>query len=110
MTYEIVFSPAALDDLDRVWEASQNPGITDQYIDDLLTAVDKKKKYPKTGTPLIYLGIISGMYMVHFKAYIVFYRILGERIEVGRVLYAGSDYMKTLFGKSEMTMNESDED
>ena len=52
MSFEIVYSPAAVSDLDRVWdevyEASQSFDIADRYITDLRAAVGKKKNYPKT--------------------------------------------------------------
>lgn len=52
MSFEIVYSPAAVSDLDRVWdevyEASQSFDIADRYITDLRAAVSKKKNYPKT--------------------------------------------------------------
>ena len=36
-----------------------------------------------------------------YKKYNVFYRIADSQIEVARILYGASDYMKELFGKSE---------
>lgn len=112
MTYKLVYSPESLDDLDRiwaeVWAASEDFETADRYPDDLRIAIRAKKKYPKTGTPLTYMGEFSGIYMVSFKAYIAFYRIRGDRIEVGRVLFAGSDYMKTLFGISEFVPEDAE--
>lgn len=49
-------------------------------------------------------GEFTGIYLVCFKEYIAFYRIHGDVIEVGRVLFARSDYMKTLFGRGEFVM------
>ena len=113
MSFEVTYSPLAEEDLDIVWdevfEASQNFDTADKYVRDLRAEVRKKKKYPKTGTPLTFMGEFTGLYYVTFKEYRAFYRIIGNLIEVGRVLFARSDYMKTLFGNSEYTL-EDDED
>ena len=113
MSCDLRYSPAALEDLDHIWygvcEASGSFDTADRYLDDLRDKIRKKKKYPKTGNPLLYMGEFTGIYMVPFKAYIAFYRIRGNVMEVGRVLYSKSDYMKTLFGRSEYIL-EDDED
>ena len=113
MVYHLKYSPIAEDDLDRiwdeVWDASQNFGIADKYVENIRNALGQKKKYPKTGSPLTYLGEFTGLYSVTFKEYIAFYRIHGDVIEVARVLFSRSEYMKILFGKSEY-FSEDDED
>lgn len=105
MSYTIVYAPEAQSDLDRIWdevyETSKSVEIADQYIEGLRNALRKKKHYPKTGSSLSFMGEPTGIYYVSFKRYIAFYRIRDKRIEVGRVLFAGSDYMKSLFGRSE---------
>lgn len=114
MIFEIIYSPAAVSDLDRVWdevyEASQSFDIADKYITDLRAAVSKKKNYPKTGTPLSFMGEFTGIYYVTFKEYMAFYRIYENRMEIGRILFARSDYMKTLFGKSDYTLEDTEDD
>ena len=113
MKFEVTYSPVAEDDLDRVWDevyiASQDFDTADKYVDDLRAVIRKKKKYPKTGIPLTYMGEFTGIYYVTFKEYIAFYRIVGNLIEVGRVLFARSDYMKTLFGRSEHTLEDNED-
>ena len=49
------------------------------------------------------MGEFTGIYYVAFKEYIAFYRINENRMEIGRILFARSDYMKTLFGKRDYT-------
>lgn len=112
MTYGIQYSPLAQEDLDRVWdevyEASSDFDIADKYISDLREAVRQKKKYPKTGTPLTFKGEFTGIYYVHFKEYNIFYVICEGYIRIARVLYARSDYMKSLFGKSEYMLEDTE--
>ena len=104
MIYQLRYSPIAEEDLDRVWdevwEASQNFDIADKYVEDLRNVLKQKKKFPKTGSPLTYMGEFTGLYYVTFKEHIAFYRIHGDVIEVARVLFSRSDYMKVLFGKA----------
>ena len=110
--YSIKYSPAALDDLDQVWlevlSASGSINITDQYVNDLLKVISSKSSFPYSGTPLIYMGEATGIYYIIFKSYMAFYRISGDNLEVGRILFARSDYMKILFGKSEFIPEDTD--
>ena len=113
MTYELVYSPESLEDLDRiwseVWEVSRDPDTADEYIKGLRGSVRKKRDYPKSGIPVSYMGEFTGIYMVSFKAYIAFYRIHGNVIEIGRFLYAKSDYLRILYGKSEFIPEDRDD-
>lgn len=113
MSFKLRYSPEALDDMDRVWsevwEASRDFDTADKYIADLRARIRKKTDFPKSGSPLSYMGEFTGIYMVFLKSYIAFYRIRDDAIEVGRVLYAGSDYMKTFFGHSESILEDDDE-
>ena len=114
MTYKLYYSPESLDDLDRVWsevwEASQDIEVTDQYVKGIRDAIGEKKRFPKTGTPLTYMGEFTGIYSVTFKEYMAFYRLHGDSMEVGRVLYSKSDYIRILFGKSEYTLEDQDDE
>ena len=104
MNFEIRYSPSAVKDLDDVWdgvwEASQDLDITDQYIRDLTGKISEKKNYPKTGAPLYYRGLFTGYYFITFKAYIAFYRITDNYLEVSRVLLSKRDYIKILLDKN----------
>lgn len=110
MVYQLKYSPIAVDDLDQVWddvfEASQDVDVSDRYIEGIRDALRQKIKYPKTGSPLSYMGEFTGLYSVTFKEYKAFYRIHGDVIEVARILFLRSDYMKTLFGKSEYILED----
>ena len=54
------------------------------------------------------MGEFTGIYYVTFKEDMAFYRIRENVKEVSRILFARSDYMKTLFGRSEYTMDDTD--
>ena len=106
----IKYSPEALADLDRVWcevwEASQDLITTQQYIEDFRNAIRSKISFPKSGAPLLWNGVFTGIYFVPFKTYLAFYRVSETALEVGRILPMKSDYMKTLFG---ISSHQSDE-
>ena len=101
MSYQLLYSPSALRDLDRIWaevySASQERGIAGAYVDGLMKAVAQKCNFPLSGTPLYYDGRFTGYYFVVFKAYIAFYRVQDESVFVDRVLFGKSDYMRKLF-------------
>ncbi len=112
MAFEVKYSPLAEIDLDRVWdevyEVSRDFDVADKYIRDIRSAIRQKNRYPQTGIPLNYMGEFTGMYYVSFKEYMAFYVIQDESIKVSRVLYSRSDYMKTLFGKSEYKLEDTE--
>lgn len=103
--YKIRYTPAAQKDLENVWrgvtEASGNTELADRYVSDFMDKIAEKKKYPETGNPLYYRGLVTGFYSVNFKAYKAFYRIKEPYVEVIRILLAKSDYLKTIFGEEE---------
>ena len=100
MKYEVKYSKAAIRDLERIWgevyEASKSYEITKKYIDDLIDKVEAKAAYPESGSPLYYEDSFTGYRFVVFKAYLAFYRIDKDAVLVDRVLFARSDYMRSL--------------
>ena len=91
--------------MDGVWddvlEASREPDVADQYVEDFADKIAEKKLFPNSGIPLHYRGLFTGFYSVNFKAYKAFYRVMEDYIEVLRIIPAKRDYMKVLFGETE---------
>ncbi|MBR3017031.1 MAG: type II toxin-antitoxin system RelE/ParE family toxin [Clostridia bacterium] len=102
MSCQLRWSPAALEDLDSIWsdvlEASGDVVTADRFVAGLREAVSGKKEFPMSGTPLLFMGVFTGIRYVRFKRYIAFCRVRGDVLEVSRVLFEASDYMKPLFG------------
>lgn len=100
MSFQVVYSPTAIRDLDRVWaevyEASKEETAA-RYIEELMDCVSEKRHFPKSGSPLYYEGSFTGYYFVVFKAYMAFYRVQDERVLVDRVVFRRSDYMRIIF-------------
>ena len=96
----LVYSRAALDDLGRVWdevfEASADADKADAYLEGLRAEVRAKAAFPRSGHPVEYCGLFTGFYWVRYKAYLAFYRLRDDRMEVARVLYFRQDYLSAL--------------
>ena len=98
MEYRIVYSDMALSDMDKAWDvihdASMDIDTADNYIKALRANLKEISKHPKTGERLYYEDMFTGIYYVTRKKYSAFYRIVGDSIQVGRVLYNRSEYIK----------------
>ena len=103
--YKIRYTPGAMRDMEAVWdgvyEASKEPDVADRYVNDFIDEIEKRKQFPFSGIPLVYRGLFTGFYAVHFKKYKAFYRIHDSSIEVIRIIMEKMDYMNILFGESE---------
>ena len=101
MSRTVQYSPAAIQDLDRVWdevyEASKSGETASNYVYDLMDEIAKRKEFPESAPRLFYQDMDTGYRYIPFKSYIAFYFIDGEAIKVSRVLYGRSDYMRKLF-------------
>ena len=104
-SYKIRITPNAHNDMENIWldvlNASKDYDTADKYVNDFMNEIISKKKAPKTGTPVYHRGLFSGFYFIIFKAYLAFYRINYEYMEVIRILPSKSDYLQTLFGANE---------
>lgn len=99
---DIRYSPLALQDLDNIWSyialELKNPKAAQHTIGSILATVSRLSTFPDSGTPLSALyPIRTGYRYVSSGNYLAFYRHEGD-VYVDRVLYAGSDYLKTLLG------------
>lgn len=103
--YKIRYTPEAMRDMDEVWdgvyEVSKEADVADRYVNDFIDEMEKKKEFPFSGIPIVYRGLFTGFYAVHFKKYMAFYRVHDSYIEVIRIIMEKRDYMMILFGESE---------
>ena len=102
MSYDVRYSSEAGEDIDGIWDiiysVSQNYDVADHYVDDIIRELEEKRDFPRSGAPLLYRGLFTGFYSVLFKKYLAFYRVQDGYIDVARVLFATTDYIKILFG------------
>lgn len=101
MPSNVVYSPLAQSDLDRIFDYISdelaNPSAAIDTINAILDRVELLTAFPDSGTPLSSIYPISTDYRFVISGnYLAFYRH-EENVYVDRILYAGSDYLKTLF-------------
>lgn len=67
---------------DSVYEASKEADVADRYVNDFIDEMERKKQFSFSGIPIVYRGLFTGFYAVHFKRYRAFYRAHDNYIEV----------------------------
>lgn len=100
----LLWSEMASLDIEEMWcdvlEASQDIETADNYRNGLKTKVKKKAEWPYSGKKICRLnGEFTGYYGVIFKEYIALYQIEEDAMEVARVMYLKSNYMRRIFGE-----------
>lgn len=99
---KVVYSPLAQNDLEEILnyitEELASPNAAVNTVGSILDRADLLALFPDSGTPLssIY-PITSGYRFAQSGNYLIFYRHI-ENVYIDRILYAKSDYLKTLFG------------
>lgn len=92
---DLAFSPAALADMDGIWDYSAlhwGPDQADAYVDDIVAACHELASGQKTGRPAIrqgYLKYLIGAHMLYFQD-------RGDRLEVIRILHGRQDVERHL--------------
>lgn len=108
MSVEVVYSPEALHDLDRIWEwiaiEHEEPAAAERTVQCILERVDGIAALPHS-TPSLNsrCRIRSDWRFVEACNYLAFFRVSTERIYVDRILSGKSDYLRKLFGVEDGT-------
>ena len=105
MKNKIHYSPESRRDLDDIWDyivlELQNRSAAERVIAHIMNAVDPLKNFAEMGTPLSSIADVGTDYRFLVSGnYMVFYRVQGCDVYIGRVLYGRSDYMSSLFKDS----------
>ncbi len=101
---ELVWSPAAVDDLntaaDYIESELASPMAARRLVDSVIEKAQLFANVPGAGTVLRTLGGIDTGYRYMVSGnWMIFLECADGRALVVRVLYARSDYMRTLFGE-----------
>jgi plasmid stabilization system protein ParE len=88
---EPIISPRARRDLGEAWEylSERSPSAADRLIKKFGKAVKMHASFPESGRPREEFGKGVRSFVVY--PYVVFYRAVGETIEVARVLHGRRD-------------------
>lgn len=91
MTFAIRRLPAAIADLDAIWDyiAQDNPDAADQTVARIFSATRRLADFPSSGTrrPDIHPTAQS----IPVGAYLILYRLQDEAVEIVRVLHGARD-------------------
>jgi toxin ParE1/3/4 len=92
-----LLSPAARADLDGIWLYSARQWSieqADKYYNDLLDRIELLAVEPKVG---ISIGQVrKGYRRLNFRSHAIYYRSLGEVIEIIRILHSSMDFARHL--------------
>ncbi len=103
MPNKILYSKAALKDLDSIWNYIEsdlcNPIAAEHTITGIMDKIDTIATFPGSGAKLVFDNELdSGYHFVVYHHHLAFYRIKeNQTVYVDRVLYGGQDYLKILF-------------
>ena len=100
MSYRVTFSTVAIEDIGKmtndIYSACLDKKTTDEYVNNLLKKIYDIKDFPESGIPLLFVKQQTGYRYIIYKSYLAFYHIKMSEIIVDRVLFARSDYTKTI--------------
>ncbi len=101
MIHELHFSPAALDDLDEIYDYILtdlgNPGAAGRTVYAILDTLDALREFPLMGTPLSSVARVESDYRFLVSgSYMAFYRPGTGHVYIDRVLYGRRDYLRIL--------------
>ena len=103
MSYEVVYAPLAIEDLDAIWEYlgvdCENEAAATKTVDAIMNRIDTLSSFPESGTPLDARCIIHSSHrFVVSGHYLAFYRTGNGRVYVDRILDGRTDYLRHPFG------------
>lgn len=83
--------PQAIRDADEIflYIARDNPAAADRMVDRITDAAERLRDFPRSGAPRPEAG--KGLRGITIGPYILYYRIVGDVIEVVRVLHGARD-------------------
>ena len=102
MKHNLRYSPAALRDLDDIWDYIAvdlcNPNAAEKIINGILDTITPLEEFAEMGTPLNAIAAVVSdyRYLLHEK-YLVFYRVGVEDVFIDRILHGSRNYLRILF-------------
>ncbi len=100
--YKLRINPQATEDLLQIKEyisnEFQNPESAEDIVLKIIESYERLKQFPNIGIDLSSkVNVKTDFKYLISGNYIVFYHLKNRYILIERILYAGSDYLKTLF-------------
>jgi toxin ParE1/3/4 len=90
-TYNIILKPSAKRDIYKIWYEMSQQGMAaaDRFVDRIDRRVLSLAEFPDRGAPRYELS--KGLRMLVEGKYLVFYRLIGSRVEILRVVHGARD-------------------
>ncbi len=88
--YEVVLLPVAFSDLDEIFDyiLAENPQAANGILQNIMQSLSRLQNHPHSGSPLHERSLNKFHFrMVIVSPYIAFYRVIGNKVFVYRVLH-----------------------
>lgn len=93
--YEVVLLPVAFSDLDEIFDyiLAENPQAAGNMLQDIIQSLSRLSSHPHSGSPLRERSLNRFHFrIVVTSPYIAFYRVIGNKVFVYRVLHGARNY------------------
>ena len=92
--YQVKISPFADEDLLCIWDfiSRENPSAAERVLARIGERIDSLSRFPERGKPMTHIA--TGARCLIESRYLIFYRILGDTVEVVRVVHGSMDLPK----------------
>jgi len=97
--YNVELLPAAYSDLDEIFDyiMAENPQAADGILESITQSLQRLESYPHSGAPLFDRSLKKFNFrMVIVDPYITFYRFIGNKVIVYRILHGARNYSHLL--------------
>jgi len=97
--YDVELLPAAYSDLDEIFDyiMAENPQAAAGMLESIMQSLQHLENYPFSGAPLLDRSLKKFNFrMVIVHPYIAFYRFIGNKVVVYRILHGARNYLHLL--------------
>lgn len=97
--YEVVLLPVAFSDLDEIFDyiLAENPQAASGILKSIILALSRLQNHPHSGSALHERSLYKFHFrMVIISPYIAFYRVIGNKVFIYRVLHGARNYTHLL--------------
>jgi toxin ParE1/3/4 len=97
--FNVVFLPAAYDDLDEIFKyiLLDNPTAAEDILTKIMTSLRRLEDFPNSGVKLTSKSLKHFNFcMVVVDPYLAFYRFIDNVVYVYRILHGSMDYIRIL--------------
>jgi Plasmid stabilization system protein len=97
--YKVELLPAAVSDLDEIFDyiMMENQQAASNILESIMLALGRLERYPQSGSPLHDRSLNKfGFRMIIINPYIAFYRLIGNKVYIYRILHGARNYSHLL--------------